>query len=106
MATRLGDLHRALAPTVRALHGLRPKGRFHGPPVPRRDASVLANAADGRSLNDGPPDRRRLYGRLAALFYAGSGAVALGTLPLPEPGLDRTATAAVYVAALAISVAI
>ena len=39
-------------------------------------------------LNEGPPDRRRLYGRLAAMFFTGSGVVGLVTLPLPAPGSE------------------
>jgi signal transduction histidine kinase len=58
------------------------------------------------SPDDEPPDRRRLYGRLAALFFAGAGVVGLVTLPLPAPGLNPMATAAVYAVALALGVAI
>jgi signal transduction histidine kinase len=57
-------------------------------------------------LNDGPAGRRRLYGRVAAVFFAGSGALGLVTLPLPAPGLDPAATAAVCAAALALGSAI
>ena len=60
----------------------------------------------GLSLNEGRPDRRRLYGRLAAMFFMGAGVVGLVTLPLPAPGSDKIATAAVYAAALALGVAI
>jgi hypothetical protein len=52
-------------------------------------------------LDRGPPDRRGLFGRLAALFFAGAGVVGLAALPLPAPGADAAATAAVYAAALA-----
>lgn len=68
---------------------------------------MLANAVGGgRPINEGPPDRRRLYGRLAALFYTGSGAVGLATLPLPAPGSNAIAISAVGVVALAIGSAI
>jgi signal transduction histidine kinase len=55
---------------------------------------------------DGPEGRRGLSGRLAAIFFAGAGMLGLATLPLPAPGSDKTATAAVYVAALACGVVI
>ena len=48
----------------------------------------------------GPQELRRLFGRLAAVFYAGCGALGLVTLPLPAPGSDTEATAAVYAAAV------
>jgi signal transduction histidine kinase len=57
-------------------------------------------------LNDGPPDRRRLFGRLAAMFFAGAGVLGLVTLPLPAPRADKAATAAVYAVALALGIAI
>jgi signal transduction histidine kinase len=57
-------------------------------------------------LNDGPPDRRRLFGRLAAMFFAGAGVLGLVTLPLPAPGADKAANAAVYAVALALGIAI
>jgi signal transduction histidine kinase len=40
------------------------------------------------SLSDAPGHRRRLYGRLAALFFAGSGVLGLVTLSVPAPGLN------------------
>jgi signal transduction histidine kinase len=55
---------------------------------------------------EGPPDRRRLYGRLAGVFFAGAGVLGLVTLPLPAPGADRVATAAVCAVALALGIAI
>lgn len=92
---------------MQALHECRPRGTFHRPSVPVHCVSVLANAVGGgRPISEGPPDRRRLYGRLAALFYAGSGAVGLATLPLPAPGLSTIAISAVDAAALAIAIAI
>ncbi|HEY2308014.1 MAG TPA: HAMP domain-containing sensor histidine kinase [Streptosporangiaceae bacterium] len=56
-------------------------------------------------LNGGPLDRRRLFGRLAAMFFAGAGVLGLVTLPLPAPGSDAAATAAVCVVALAVGIA-
>src|SRR5437763_15101208 len=58
------------------------------------------------SLNQGPPDRRRLFGRLAAVFFAGAGVLGLVTLPLPAPGSNPAAIAAVYGIALALGIAI
>jgi signal transduction histidine kinase len=72
---------------------------IHSPPVPAgRTGAVL--------LDDAPPDRRRLFGRLAALFFAGSGVLGLVALPLPAPGSNPAATAAVYAVALALGIAI
>jgi signal transduction histidine kinase len=56
-------------------------------------------------LDDGPRRRQRLYGRLAALFFAGSGALGLITLPLPAPGANMAAMAAVFAAALITGIA-
>jgi signal transduction histidine kinase len=60
------------------------------------------------SMNDGlegSADRRRLSGRLAALFFAGSGVLGLITLPLPAPRPNATAVAAVCAVALALGTA-
>jgi len=84
---------------VRPLHGLGEKGPIHYPSVPVRRPGTSP-------LSDGPSDRRRLYGRLAAMFFAGAGVLGLITLPLPAPGSDKTATAAVYAVALALGIAI
>jgi len=43
---------------------------------------------------------------LAAMFFAGAGVVGLVTLPLPAPGSDVAAMAAVYAMALALGIAI
>ena len=56
--------------------------------------------------DDGPRRRQRLYGRLAALFFAGSGALGLVTLPLPAPGANTAAMAAVFTAALITGISI
>jgi signal transduction histidine kinase len=50
--------------------------------------------------------RRALLGRLAAVFYLGSGLLGLVTLPLPAPHSDRLATTLVSVVALAIGAAV
>jgi signal transduction histidine kinase len=65
-----------------------------------------AGPANAVLLNDEPPDRRRLFGRLAALFFAGAGVLGLVTLPLPAPGSNPATTAAVYAVALALGIAI
>jgi hypothetical protein len=61
---------------------------------------------DGPSQSDGPRHRRRLHGRLAAVFFAGSGVLGLVTLPLPAPGSDTIAIAGVYAVALVLGIAI
>jgi signal transduction histidine kinase len=66
----------------------------------------LAGDIGAALLNDEPADRRRLFGRLAGVFFAGAGVVGLVTLPLPAPGSDVAATAAVYAVALALGIAI
>jgi signal transduction histidine kinase len=58
------------------------------------------------SLDQEHRHRRTLLARLAAVFYLGSGLLGLATLPLPAPGLNRVATAAVCTGALAAGVAI
>jgi signal transduction histidine kinase len=98
-AARPGQLYRALTTVVRPLHDFGEMGPIHSPSVP-------AGHTGASSLNDGPPDRRRLFGRLAAVFFAGSGVLGLATLPLPAPGSDPTAIAAVYAVALASGIAI
>ena len=95
-AARPGHLHRSLATAARPLRGLRGLGPIQSPLV----------AGRAGLLNDGPPGRRRLFGRLAAMFFAGAGVVGLVTLPLPAPGSDVAAMAAVYAMALALGIAI
>jgi signal transduction histidine kinase len=98
-AVRPGRLHRALATLMRPLHDLRGTD-------PARGLSAPAGRTGAFPLDDGPPVRRRLYGRLAALFFAGAGVLGLVTLPLPAPGSNPAVTAAVYAVALALGVAI
>ena len=50
--------------------------------------------------------RRVLFGRLAAVFYAGSGLLGLVTLPLPAPGSNRLAVMLVSAVALAVGIAV
>ncbi len=98
-AARPGQLHRALTTVVRPLRDVGEMGPIDSPPVP-------AGPPGAWSLNQGPPDRRRLFGRLAAVFFAGAGVLGLVTLPLPAPGSNPTAIAAVYGIALALGIAI
>jgi signal transduction histidine kinase len=96
---RPDDRRRALAVALRAPYDFRANG-------PAQNAPAPAGHTGGLPLRDKRPDRRRLYGRLAAIFFMGAGALSLVTLPLPVPGLNPMATAAVSVAALALGVAI
>jgi signal transduction histidine kinase len=84
---------------VRPLRDLRVQG-------PTRGASAWTGRTGALPLNDGPAGRRRLYGRLAAVLFTGSGVLGLVTLPLPAPGSNPAATAAVYAVALALGTAI
>src|SRR5437763_7291375 len=89
-----------------------PPGPGTGPPRgararrPARAACVRTSRTDGLLLDGRAPGLRRLFGRLAAMFYAGSGALGLVTLPLPAPGADAQATAAVYATAVVIGIAV
>jgi signal transduction histidine kinase len=62
--------------------------------------------ADPRSLEEERSRRQALLGRLAAVFYAGSGILGLVTLPLPAPHSNRLGTMLVCVAALAVGIAV
>src|SRR5256885_15506520 len=88
-AARSGNGHRVLDAVARPLHRFAVMSLIHSPPA-------LAGPAGAGALNGGPPDRRRVVGRLAALFLSGAGVLGLVTLPLPAPGLDVAATAAVH----------
>jgi signal transduction histidine kinase len=65
----------------------------------------VAGQAGISSPGDGPRHNQRLVGRLAAAFFTGSGLLGLITLPIPAPGLDVTATAALSVAAVVVGIA-
>src|SRR5205809_3010165 len=99
VAARPGNVHRVLDAVAKPLHRFAVMSLIHSPPAP-------AGPAGGGSLNGGPPDRRRLVGRLAALFFAGAGVLGLVTLPLPAPGSDAPVTAGIYAVALALGIAI
>jgi signal transduction histidine kinase len=83
--------------------GLRPGLGIH---ADGRSADPGGAEAAGSAGQDGPRPRQRLYGRLAAVFFAGSGALGLITLPLPAPGSDTAAMAAVFAFALITGIAI
>jgi signal transduction histidine kinase len=78
--------------------GLRPPPDGHPAGIGGRTAGPLAE--------DGPRRRQRLYARLAAVFFAGSGALGLVTLPLPAPGANKAAMAVVCTAAVILGIAI
>jgi signal transduction histidine kinase len=99
VAGRPDRLRRALEAAARPPYDFRETGTIQSSPRP-------ASHRGGRPLNGGPPDRRRLFGRLAAMFFMGASVVGLVTLPLPAPGSDTVATGAVYAAALALGIAI
>jgi signal transduction histidine kinase len=61
---------------------------------------------EARSLDDRRRHRRTLYGRLAAVFFAGSGVLGFATLPLPAPGANAAGLAAVCSAAVVLGIAI
>ena len=97
--TELGYLRGVLTKLAR-----RPPGAGVGGPL--RFGSPVTAGIDAFSP-DGQRSRRRvLFGRLAAVFYMGSGLLGLVTLPLPAPGLNRAATALISAAALVAGVAI
>jgi signal transduction histidine kinase len=74
------------------------------------DVRTGGHLADGGkaagSPDEAPRHRQRLYGRLAALFFAGSGALGLITLPLPQPGADTAAMGGIFTAALITGIAV
>jgi signal transduction histidine kinase len=81
------------------------------PPGADEGDSLRLSAPAGGGIDACSPDeqrsrRRALLGRLAAVFYVGSGLLGLVTLPLPAPGSNRAATTLVSVAALVAGIAI
>jgi len=81
------------------------------PHPPGDGGPLLLSSPVGAGVDASSPDevrsrRRGLFGRLAAVFYVGSGLLGLVTLPLPAPGLNRAATALISVAALVAGIAI
>jgi signal transduction histidine kinase len=98
-AARLGQVRQALGTVAPPRHDFGTAGSARARPG-------RAGRVPGLLVTDGPAGRRALFGRLAAIFFAGAGVLGLATLPLPAPGSDTGATAAVYAAALACGVAI
>ncbi len=93
-----GHTHRAAVAATRLLEAF-------GVMAPVRSPSVRGRSGASPRA-DGPPGRRKLFGRLAATFFVGSGALGLATLPLPAPGSTATAMAVVYAVALALGLAV
>lgn len=91
VAARMALLQRAL------VMGLRPGLGEH--PAGMGGQAAHPAAEDGHR-------RQRLYGRMAAVFFAGSGALGLITLPLPAPGSNTATMAVVCAAALILGIAI
>jgi signal transduction histidine kinase len=82
---------------TRPAHGPRAGGLIRGRCAPAGHGGGLL--LDGRA-----PGLRRLFGRLAAIFYAGSGLLGVALFPLPAPGADKAAVAAVYATAAIIGI--
>ena len=96
-APSVGHPSRMLDTDTRPARGLRAGGLIRGRcgPVGHGGGLLL----DGRA-----PGLRRLFGRLAAIFYAGSGLLGLALFLLPAPGADKSAVAAVYATAVVIGI--
>jgi signal transduction histidine kinase len=98
-APSAGYPSRALDPATWPARGQRAAG-----PIGGRSGPI--GHGGGLLLNGRAPGLRRLFGRLAAMFYAGSGLLGLALLPLPAPGADGAAVAAVYATAVVIGIAV
>jgi signal transduction histidine kinase len=80
-----------------------PVARAVPPQFPLSRDLALAPGKAGPSGSDGAPRQsQRLHGRLAAVFFAGSGVLVLLTLPVPVRGLNVAVMAAVAVVSLAV----
>jgi signal transduction histidine kinase len=76
-------------------------------PGHRKDGLLNRSGEPGAAPQPASPWRqRRLNGRLAAVFYAGSGVLGLITAGLPAPGLSVMATAVVSAVAVILGVAV
>jgi signal transduction histidine kinase len=98
LAVWLGHL-RGAARAVPPRSGSRPRD-------PASSPYLTAGQTGISSLSEGPRHRRRLYGRLAAVFFTGAALLGLVTLPLPTPGLNVPATAVLSAAALVLGIAV
>jgi signal transduction histidine kinase len=113
-ATRLALLQRALVMGLRPPPDARADGypartgeQAAGPFIGEQAAGpFIGEQAAGPLAEDGPRRRQRLYGRLAAVFFAGSGALGLITLPLPAPGSNAAAMTVVCTVAVILGIAI
>ena len=88
-----------------ALIGLPPPSAGAGPGDPLESGSAATGRSAAASLERQRSRRRVLFGRLAAVFYTGSGLLGLVTLPLPAPTSNRLAGMLVSVVALAAGIA-
>ena len=86
-----------------ALIGL-PPPTASGPGDPLGSGSAATGRSAAASLERQRSRRRVLFGRLAAVFYTGSGLLGLVTLPLPAPTSNRLAVMLVSAVALAVGV--
>jgi signal transduction histidine kinase len=74
--------------------------------LPGRRPGSVPGQAGPRSLAEERNRRQALLGRLAAVFYAGSGLLGLVTLPLPAPHSNWLGTMLVSTAAVAVGIAV
>jgi signal transduction histidine kinase len=83
-------------------------GRPPGSPAggPFRPGSLASVDGVPFSPDEERSRRQILFGRLAAVFYIGSGLLELITLPLPAPGEDRAALGLVSAIAVVVGIAI
>jgi signal transduction histidine kinase len=91
---RRGHMLRAVAWAVSRQPNSRSGDRYH--PAGRTEVSSLISESRRR---------RRLHGRLAAMYFSGSGAVGFVTIPILAPGLNVLVTAAISAAAIALGIA-
>ena len=106
MATRISDHAASKAgrwPQILIGPAQPSPGRLRHGPVP---GQAGPRSSGPRALAHERSRRRVLLGRLAAVFYAGSGVLGLITLPLPAPDANRLGTMVVSVAALAVGIAV
>jgi signal transduction histidine kinase len=88
-----------------ALIGLPPPPPAPSPDDPLASGSGATGPPAAASLEGQRGRRRVLFGRLAAVFYTGSGLLGLVTLPLPAPTSNRLAVMLVSAVALAVGIA-
>ena len=101
-----GDFVTELGYMRGVLTKLAPRPQRPDTSVPPPPGYVAAADVVTSTLEEELGRRRMLAGRLAAVFYVGSGLLGLLTLPLPAPGEQRAALALVSVAALIVGIVI